>query len=175
MTSMTPAATHARHEPHGYQCPFCVVTAGGETAVNSQGDVVARNEYATALVSPRWWPRNHGHVLVISNYHHENLYDLPRHHGHAIQDLVRDVAIAIRDCYGCEGVSIRQHNEPAGDQEVWHYHAHVFPRFSDDGLYSSDPLPDFVSAAARKVYADTLREFFADRAVNADGQLCPQS
>jgi hypothetical protein len=31
----------------------------------------------------------------------------------------------------------RQHNEPAGNQEVWHYHLHVFPRYARDDLYGS--------------------------------------
>jgi len=30
---------------------------------------------------------------------------------------------------------VRQHNEPAGNQHVWHYHLHVFPRYADDMLY----------------------------------------
>ena len=27
------------------------------------------------------------------------------------------------------------HNGPGGDQEVWHYHLHVFPRWEGDDLY----------------------------------------
>ncbi|MGW1676066.1 HIT family protein [Saccharopolyspora sp. NPDC002376] len=138
------------HEPPSYTCPFCVLLAGGETAINSQRDIVLRAELATALISPRWWPRNLGHVLVIPNAHHENLYDLPLEHGHAVHDVVREVAIALRTAYGCEGVSTRQHNEPVGDQDVWHHHVHVFPRYSGDDLYGSAPCPQFASAEQRR-------------------------
>jgi hypothetical protein len=31
----------------------------------------------------------------------------------------------------------RQHNEPAGNQDLWHLHVHVFPRFEGDNLYGS--------------------------------------
>jgi histidine triad (HIT) family protein len=134
-----------------------MVLSGGETAANTQQDVVWRDRFATALISPRWWPNNHGHVLVVPNAHYEHLYDLPDTYGHAVHDLVRRVAVAMRSTYGCQGISTRQHNEPAGNQDVWHYHVHVFPRYPDDNLYGSKPYPTFVSAGERRPYAETLR------------------
>jgi histidine triad (HIT) family protein len=71
------------HEPDDYRCPFCRLVAGGEDERRTQRDVVRRAELATAFVSPRCWPNNHGHVLIVPNAHHENLYDLPRRYGHA--------------------------------------------------------------------------------------------
>jgi histidine triad (HIT) family protein len=151
------------HEPEGYSCPFCRLVRGEEDAggVNREADVVRRSGLATAFIAPRWWPNNHGHVLVVPDAHHENLYDLPSESGHAVHDLVREVAIAIRETYGCAGTSVRQHNEPAGHQTVWHYHAHVYPRYPDDALYSSRPYPEYVSAEARLPFAERLRGYFA--------------
>jgi histidine triad (HIT) family protein len=146
------------HEPDDYQCPFCRLVTGGEDARRTQRDIVRRDELATAFVSPRWWPNNHGHVLVVPNAHDENLYDLPSRYGHAVHDLVREVAIAIRQTYGSDGTSVRQHNEPAGNQDVWHYHVHVFPRYVGDDLYGTRPYPDFVPAEQRWPFADKLRE-----------------
>ena len=150
------------HEPHGYVCPFCRLVAGveDERRINTQRDIVRRGELATAFVSPRWWPNNHGHVLVVPNAHHENLYDLPPRYGHAVHDLVREVAIAMRNVYGCDGTSVRQHNEPAGDQDAWHYHVHVFPRYVGDGLYASSPYREFVAPERRWPYANKLRDYF---------------
>ncbi|GIF22735.1 histidine triad (HIT) family protein [Actinoplanes tereljensis] len=150
------------HEPDGYQCPFCRLVAGDEDEqrINTQHDIVRRDELATAFISPRWWPNNHGHVLVVPNAHHENLYDLPAHYGHAVHDLVRDIAIAIRQTYECDGTSVRQHNEPAGNQDAWHYHVHVFPRRAGDNLYTTRPYPNFVTADQRRPYADKLRNYF---------------
>lgn len=145
------------HEPASYHCPFCFVLAGGENELNSQRDIVRRGSEATALVAPRWWPKNPGHVLVISNQHHENLYDLPPKAAHAVSDLIQAVAVAMRDSYHCDGISTRQHNEPAGGQDVWHYHVHVFPRYADDELYASPPAPAFMPADRRWKYADKLR------------------
>jgi histidine triad (HIT) family protein len=148
------------HEPEGYSCPFCRLVTGGEDRINVQADVVRRSGLATAFIAPRWWPNNHGHVLVVPDAHHENLYDLPSRSGHAVHDLVREIAIAIRETYGCEGTSVRQHNEPAGNQDAWHYHVHVYPRYPGDGLYGSRPYPEFVSAEARRPFAERLRAYF---------------
>lgn len=147
------------HAPPGYQCPYCALAAGVD--VDRQQDIVRRTAGAMALISPRWWPNNHGHVLVVPIRHYENLYELPDEVGHAVHDLVRDVAIAIRASYECEGVSTRQHNEPAGGQNAWHYHVHVFPRYAGDELYTSRPYPEFVTPEQRLPYAELLRHYFA--------------
>ncbi len=86
----------------------------------------------TASVSPRWWPNNPGNIIIVPNQHFEHIYDLPTRYAHCIQDTAKEVAIAFKEVYKCDGVSTRQHNEPAGGQDVWHYHLHVFPRYEGD-------------------------------------------
>ncbi len=123
---------------------------------NQPSDVVAVAPHAYARIAPKWWPGNPGAVLVVSRAHHENLYTLPPEMGHAVWDLVQEVAVAIRATYPCEGVSIRQHNEPAGDQDVWHLHVHVFPRSVDDRLYERHREATWVALEERVPYADLL-------------------
>lgn len=147
------------HEPNGYQCPFCFVLDGGETAANTQRDIVLRTELAVALISPRWWPNNRGHVVVVPTAHYESLYDLPNQYGHAVHDVVRQIAVAMRHAYACDGISTRQHNEPAGNQDVWHLHVHVFPRYAGDNLYKTNPYKELVSSEQRWLYADKLRSY----------------
>lgn len=156
------------HEPAGYDCPFCVLADGRPNGVNALNDVVVRTRDALALISPHWWPNNHGHVLVVPLAHHENLYDLPPDAGHAVHDLTREIAVAIRTTYGCDGVSTRQHNEPVGHQSVWHYHVHVHPRYPDDELYASEPEADYATVEQRDPYARRLRDYFGARA-DGDG------
>ena len=160
MTSGFPA-----HAPSHYDCPFCGLARDGCNGVVDENDVVARDEHAMAFISPRWWPNNHGHVLVVPVMHYENLYVLPPTIGHAVQDLVQRLAIAIRQSYRCDGTSTRQHNEPAGNQDVWHFHVHVFPRCAGDGLYASKPLREFVTADQRRPYAQRLRSVLTPGAV----------
>jgi histidine triad (HIT) family protein len=145
------------HEPPGYECPFCTLAAGRPTGIGRSTDYVARTDLAMTMVAPRWWPDNPGHALVVPLAHHENLYDLPPSAGHAVHDLVRAVATAMRAAYGCGGVTVRQNNEPVGNQTVWHYHVHVFPRHRGDDLHRSHPLPGPADIGARKRYADLLR------------------
>jgi histidine triad (HIT) family protein len=147
------------HTPADYQCPFCALAT--EADADREQDIVRRTAGAMAFISAGWWPNNHGHVLVVPLRHYENLYDLPPEAGHAVHDLVRDVAIAVRRTYQCDGVSTRQHNEPAGGQTVWHYHVHVFPRYDGDQLNASRPYPEFVTAEQRLPYAERLRDYFA--------------
>lgn len=150
------------HASEGYDCPFCTLLSGGSNGVVDQEDIVAARDGALAFISPRWWPRNQGHALVVPVQHHENLYSIPSVALHAVTDLVQDVARAMRRSYGCDGVSTRQHNEPAGDQDLWHFHVHVFPRYDGDGLYGSLPAPDFVPASERRSYAEKLRTALQD-------------
>ncbi|MGW6199067.1 HIT family protein [Kribbella sp. NPDC055110] len=151
------------HAPENYECPFCRLGAGGEDRLTKQRDVVLRTDGALAFVASRWWPNNRGHVLVIPSSHHENLYDLPPAAGHAVQDVVREVAIAIRSTYGCDGVSTRQHNEPAGYQDAWLYHVHVFPRYVGDELYATRHLAEAATAEEREPYVRRLLQYFEGR------------
>ena len=91
----------------------------------------------TAFVSSHQWPNNPGNTIVIPNEHFENIYDLPVHLASRIHELARALALAMKAVYACDGVSTRQHNEPAGNQDVWHYHLHVTPRYTGDGFYVS--------------------------------------
>lgn len=145
-----------RHEPPGYSCPFCLIQRGESSEHNAPSDVVAVNDLAYARIAPKWWTGNPGAALVIPRAHHENLYDLPAAVGHAVWDLTQAVAVGMRSAYACEGVSICQHNEPGGDQDVWHLHVHVFPRTVGDRLYARHREASWVGVEARRPYADTL-------------------
>ena len=154
------------HEPEGYDCPFCRVANGEdiEDPYTKQSDVVYRDASVTAFINSRWWENNPGHVLVIPNQHVENLYDLPSNLSSQIHDMERRVAIALKQVYKCDGTSSRQHNEPSGNQEVWHYHVHVFPRYQGDNLYRSSHR--MVPATERLPYAEKLKAYFDEHQDN---------
>jgi histidine triad (HIT) family protein len=145
------------HAPEDYVCPFCLLVSGivNEHVLSRQSDIVLLTGRVTAFVSSHQFPNNPGHVLVIPNSHHENLFDLPSDLAAEIHDAARAVALAMKAAYGCDGVSTRQHNEPAGNQDVWHYHLHVFPRYTGDDLYLTSRT--FMPPDEREVYAARLR------------------
>ena len=148
------------HEPPDYHCPFCRIQLGVHDDLNQPTDLVAVTEHVFARVSPRWWNRNPGTVLVIPRAHHENLYDLPDDVGADLVALTRRVARAVRPTYpACAGVTLLQNNEPAGGQDVWHLHVHVLARYPGDGLYDlsrADREDRWVGADERGTYADRL-------------------
>lgn len=145
------------HRPRDYQCPFCQIASGVERPGQGtkQADIVYQNFEVTAFIASRWWPRNKGHVLVVPNVHYENIFDLPADAAKAIHEAAQDVAWAMKATYGCTGISTRQHNEPDGNQDVWHYHLHVFPRYPDDRLYLTQGYQ--TQPAERVPYAHKLR------------------
>lgn len=125
-----------------------------------EDEVIFRDEFLTAFVAGKWWKSNPGHVIIIPNSHIENIYDMPEELGHKIFDLSKRVALALKEGYGCDGVSTRQHNEPAGNQDVWHYHLHISPRYTGDNLYLNHEDTYWPSREEKKPYADKLKNVF---------------
>ncbi|MCX8128898.1 MAG: HIT family protein [Clostridia bacterium] len=148
------------HEPSNYICPFCLIVKGveNEHVETKQSDVFYRDDSVICFIGSRWVTNNPGHVLVVPIKHIENIYDMPVELLTKIHCLEKEIAIALKAVYKCDGVSSRQHNEPSGNQDVWHYHLHVFPRYKGDNLYSSKMR---ISAPAERVeFSSKLREYF---------------
>jgi histidine triad (HIT) family protein len=142
------------HAPPTYRCPFCRNIHTGKSELPLE--VIHRGAEVFVKMNPKWWPRNPGSVLVIPVEHHENIYDLPPELAAPLQRAARAAALAMKEAFGCDGISTRQHNEPAGNQDVWHYHLHVFPRWDHDGLYGSRGAPADPAELSRR--AALLRE-----------------
>src|SRR3989304_6885453 len=150
-----------KHEPKGYVCPLCQIAKGEKTDNGDQEqDVIFRDKFLTAFIAGKTWRLNKGHVIIIPNKHFQNIYNLPENIGHKIFDFSKKVAIAFKKVYECDGVSLRQHNEPAGNQDVWHFHLHVFPRYEGDNLYLNHKDSYWPTPEEKKPYADKLREYF---------------
>jgi histidine triad (HIT) family protein len=148
------------HAPNDYACPFCLLLKSikNEHVLSVESDIFYRGDDVTAFISSHQWLNNPGHALVIPNQHYENIYDLPADLGGKVHQLAQQIALAMKAVYGCDGVSTRQHNEPDGNQDVWHYHLHVFPRYVDDNLYGSEYFEMPVTERAQ--YASRLRAYF---------------
>ena len=146
------------HRPENYICPLCKIARGEPTELGDQeGSVIFRDDTITSFIAGKWWRSNPGHVIIIPNSHIENLYDLPDGISHKIFGYASVVAIALKATYNCDGTSIRQHNEPAGNQDVWHFHLHIFPRYLNDDLYLKNNDTYWPTAAEKQPYADKLK------------------
>jgi histidine triad (HIT) family protein len=156
--------TKFNHAPADYTCFFCCLVNKVECAESDlqQSDIVHQNQDVTAFMATRRFPKNQGHVLVIPNQHFENIYDLPLELGAQIHALARNISLAMKATFHCDGILIRQHNEPAGGQHIWHFHLHIIPRYENDDLENSqkEPFP----AGERAKYARKLGAWINSRA-----------
>lgn len=123
-----------KNAPPEYECPFCAIAATLPSPAASSAVVLVETNLF-ALVPLHHYAGIRGNCLVVPRCHHENLFDIPITLGNEFFDASRRIALAMRRAFECEGISTRQHNGPAGNQDVWHFHLHVFPRFPNDGLY----------------------------------------
>lgn len=112
-----------------YNCIFCAIAA-------KRAPAAMIYESADALAFLDIHPVMEGHTLVIPKKHFRNLFDLDDESGKAVMHASRIVARALRAAFNADGLTVLQSNERAGGQAVFHYHAHLAPRFIGDGLMS---------------------------------------
>lgn len=131
-------------------CWACRVIAG-----EPAGCVVAETQDVLVLINP--FAINAGHALVVPRRHVENLYELPDELAGPILSTAARVARAAKKAFAAEGVTLRQNNEAASDQHLFHFHLHVIPRFAGDlERFNSTPglsSPEEQAEAARRLRA----------------------
>jgi len=150
------------HSPEKYTCPLCQISRGEPTEKgNQEPSIIFRDKFLTVFIAGKWWRSNPGHVIIIPNEHIENIYDMPEEMGHKIFDYSKKMAMALKETYKCDGVSTRQHNEPAGNQDVFHYHLHVFPRYAGDNLYLNHKDTYWPTQEEKQPYVDKLKDYLS--------------
>ncbi|ALG29724.1 HIT family hydrolase [Glutamicibacter halophytocola] len=150
---------HRSHQPAEYQCPFCELVQDlpfSQDNLCAPTDLIYQTGLVAAIMACDGFGNYGGHAMIIPTRHLEALYDLDDATGAAIMKETKRVALAMKLAWDPEGTSTRQHNEPAGNQHVWHYHQHVFPRYHDDQLYQQ--LRHRVSIEERALKAQQLRQ-----------------
>lgn len=150
------------HQPKDYKCPLCLIKEGveGDYPYTKQADIFYKDVNLIAIIASHGWITNKGHVLIFPVNHFENIYDIPEKSLSQIYAFSKRVAIAMKEVYKCEGITLRQNNEPAGDQDVFHFHLHVFPRYSNDNINQIKGLRQLSPEKERARFASILREYF---------------
>jgi len=134
--------------PENYICPICLGVSGIESSdtLLKKADLVYKDELISVFLNSFWIKTVEAHVIIVSNDHIENLYEMPSEIGNRIFEVSKMIAIALKKAYKCDGITLRQNNEPAGDQHAFHYYLHVFPRYDGDkfnqGMTSKSILSD---------------------------------
>ncbi len=138
-----------RHDEWNDPCVLCRIATGDLPAA-----IVTRESDVFAFVTPL--SLNPGHTLIVPHRHVRDLYELPDELAQPVLSLAARVARAAKQAFNADGTTLRQHNEPAGGQEVFHFHLHVIPRFvGDEARVSAEPPR--ISWAETKAAAERMR------------------
>ena len=108
-------------------CIFCKIVAGELPA-----QIIDQDEPTVSFMDINPWTR--GHALVIPRNHSRNLLDVDEGDLARVMAAAQRLAVRIRERLGCDGVNLLVSSEPAAWQTVFHFHAHVIPRYDDDPL-----------------------------------------
>jgi histidine triad (HIT) family protein len=79
-------------------------------------------------------PQVEGHCLVIPKMPSRGLLDADKAVLGHVMATVQNVAAAAVKATGADGFQIRQYNEPAGGQTVFHLHIHILPMKDGVGI-----------------------------------------
>jgi histidine triad (HIT) family protein len=103
-------------------------------------------------------PQTEGHVLVIPKVPARTLLDMPPASIGSFFERVQLVSAATCKGMKADGLTIRQHNEPAGGQVVFHMHVHVMPRWTGIDLRPHTGQMEKPELLAK--YAEQIRAAF---------------
>ena len=148
------------HAPQDYKCPICIALDGNENDDTriKQEDIFYKDDKVAALINSKFLVSNPGHVIVVPLDHYENLYELPEDISHRIIEMSKKVSLAMKKARKCDGITVRQNNEPASEQHAFHYHMHLVPRFENDGFTLNDET--YVSDPGDRIpYAQELKKY----------------
>lgn len=107
-------------------CVFCRIVRGELPAAKVYEDDATLAFMDLQSVNP-------GHLLVTVKQHHADIYTLDDALAGAAFGTMARMARLLKQVLGCDGVMVLQANEAASGQTVFHFHAHVVPRWKDDG------------------------------------------
>lgn len=95
-------------------------------------DIVYEDAHTLAFLDTT--PVTSGHAIVVPKKFARNLFDADDEILGSVMHTVQKISWALRGTLGAEGVNIHINNEPVAGQIVFHFHIHVIPRYTGDGL-----------------------------------------
>ncbi len=107
-------------------CVFCSIAARDAPA-----ERVFDDERTVAFLDIH--PAGVGHTLVVPRTHAGTVFDVSPEDWDAVWHTTRRLALAIREAFSPEGLSVRQANGRLGGQEIMHLHTHLIPRYAGAG------------------------------------------
>jgi histidine triad (HIT) family protein len=116
-------------------CTFCKIVEG-----KGKSWTVYEDELVKAFLDIN--PVSEGHTLIIPKTHYENVYDIPEGELKRIITIAKKLAKIYRKALGARAVNILHASGKEAQQDVFHFHIHLVPRYKNDKLnlwYRSRP------------------------------------
>ncbi len=127
------------------ECIFCAIAEHRAPAA-----MLYEDEASLAFLDIH--PLARGHTLVIPREHCANVFELSTTAGEAVMHATIKVARLLQQGLEPDGLNLLQSNGRAAGQTVFHFHFHLVPRWSTDGLF----LPRHPLAQAERSELDAL-------------------
>ena len=80
------------------------------------------------------FPISLGHVLIVPKKHFANIYDIEEEYLVEVIKLSRKIARAYEELFGISNLQLINNAGEYGQQEVFHFHLHLVPRYRNDKL-----------------------------------------
>ncbi len=100
-------------------------------------------------------PVNEGHCLVIPKEHYADIFDTPSELLGKVHQVTKKAAIAVKHAVNADGISIIQQNGRAANQDIFHLHVHIIPRYAGEKIKAFHELqiaePSQLDQAAAKI------------------------
>lgn len=107
-------------------CIFCKIVSGEFSSWKIYED---EHTYAFLDINPA----NEYHTLVIPKKHYVDIFDIPEEEAAAVIKTVKKITSLYKDKLGIKNVQIINSSGAEAQQDVFHIHFHIVPRFSGDG------------------------------------------
>ncbi|MFH1133852.1 MAG: HIT family protein [Nanoarchaeota archaeon] len=119
--------------------------------------IVYEDKAAVAFLSVEQLSK--AHVLVIPKKHIRDIFDIDEKTAAHLMRITVRVAKAVKRTVRPAGINIYQCSGKAADQEVMHFHLHIFPRFKGDNLFNiyNNHHPKFRRSSYLEAIAERIR------------------
>jgi len=107
-------------------CIFCKIVAGEIPSWK-----VYEDEHTFAFFDIT--PITEYHTLVIPKKHYVNMFDIPADEAAAMIKATKKIVALFEERLGLENVQIVNNSGEHAQQDVFHIHFHIIPRFLGDG------------------------------------------
>ncbi len=131
-------------------CIFCRIANGAIPSYK-----VYEDDYVLAFLDVN--PASRGHTLVVPKEHFDDLTKCPKDILDHVMHVVQTIAQAQIKELGATGVNVISNIGKDAGQSVRHFHVHVIPRYSNDGLKLEFPAGQ-LEAGEMKLLADSIKQ-----------------